>query len=73
MCSQVHGDGRVCVSAQGMLRSLLNYDSELVEQRGCLGFVCMCVCTSEYVRMRACVCVHGRVCVGSSSKQVRGY
>lgn len=53
MCSQVHDDGRVCVcvcvSARGMLWSLLNYGSEL--ERG--GVLRLCVCA----RLHFWVCV----------------
>lgn len=59
MCSQVHDDGRVCVrvcvSARGMLWSLLNYDSEL-EQGVCWGFAYAHVCTSECVWVCSCLC-----------------
>lgn len=73
----MHGVSGVYVSAQGVLRSLLNYDSEC-EQGVCLGLAyahahsssCVLhVCSGARARTSVWVCV----CVGSSSKKVRGY
>ena len=57
-----------------MLGSLLNHDSEL--EQG----MCPELCSSCSVHVRSCNmhartrdCVHGWVCVGSSSEKVRGY
>lgn len=49
MCSRVHEECHVCVNAQGMLCSLLNYVSELGK-----GGVFACVCQS--VRVHLCLC-----------------
>ncbi|KAK2897632.1 hypothetical protein Q8A73_014012 [Channa argus] len=59
MCSQVHEDGRLCVSTPGLLCSLLNYDSEL--KRG--GVKYMLVCAHAFRSKHDCACECVRTCV----------
>lgn len=57
LCSGVHDDGRVGVSARGMLRSLLNYDSEPERRvRACVSEKLLQTCATPLVNMCECLC-----------------